>query len=302
MSDLTNIEKLKLKKLLVMNRGCVLDFSEFDFQEFILQRLSIDIYDEKYSYRAGSNAKRLRRFWAVEPNPIVGELIERLLEYWRAKSLINKKAITPEDEILFNECQKIVKRLRGDIERTKIEEIKEQEKFSLARSKILIEFDKFASMEKVGDKKQRGFLLEDLLNRIFSLHEIPARMSFERNEGGDQIDGSFELDGWYCLVECIWTQNLTDIRQLDSLYGDINRSGWLTIGLFLSINGWSKNVASLLKQKNYQSIILMDGHDLRAVLVEHNNLHLKDLLLKKLERLMLDGEPFYSATLLLQDV
>jgi hypothetical protein len=141
-----------------------------------------------------------------------------------------------------------------------------------------------------------------LLNRIFSLYEIPTQRSFKRNEGGEQIDGAFKLDGWYYLVECKWTENLTDIRQLDSLYGKVNRSGRQTLGLFLSINGWSKNVCPLLKQNNDKSIILMDGFDLRAVLVEHNNLQLKDLLLKKLEYLNFEGEPFYSANRLLSDV
>jgi len=131
---------------------------------------------------------------------------------------------------------------------------------------------------------------------------IPTQKSFKRNEGGEQIDGAFKLDGWYYLVECKWTENLTDIRQLDSLYGKVNRSGRQTLGLFLSINGWSKNVCPLLKQNNDKSIILMDGFDLRSILVEHNNLHLKELILKKLEYLNCEGEPFYSANLLLKDV
>ena len=97
------------------------------------------------------------------------------------------------------------------------------------------------------------------------------------------------------MVECKWTEKLTDIRQLDSLSGKISRSGKQTLGLFLSINGWSKNVCPLLKQNNDKSIILMDGFDLRCVLVEHNELDLNKLLLKKLEYLNFEGEPFYSA-------
>lgn len=92
---------------------------------------------------------------------------------------------------------------------------------------------------------------------------------------------------------------MTDIRQLDSLYGKINRSGKQTLGLFLSINGWSENVCPLLKQNRDKSIILIDGYDLRYVLAEQGNLDLKDLLLKKLEYLNLEGSPFYSANKLL---
>ncbi|MDX2212091.1 MAG: restriction endonuclease [Oculatellaceae cyanobacterium bins.114] len=302
MSDLASIEKLKLEKLLEMESGYVLDFSNFTFKEFILENLNIDIYDEKYNYRSGSKANRLRGFWVEEPNFIVGNLLEKLLEYWKTKKLIAGKAITPEDEMLFNECQKIVERLKGDPVKQKSEEIKNQEEFSFIRANLLLEFDRFALLEKAEDKRQRGFLLEDLLNRFFSLYEIPTQKSFKRNEGGEQIDGAFKLDGWYYLVECKWTENLTDIRQLDSLYGKVNRSGRQTLGLFLSVNGWSKNVCPLLKQNNDKSIILMDGFDLRSVLVEENNLHLRDLLLKKLEHLNFEGEPFYSANLLLRDI
>lgn len=301
MSDLTSIEKLKLEKLLAMESGYVLDFSNFTFQEFIQENINIDIYDEKYNYRSGSKANRLRGFWAEEPNHVVGAILEKLLEYWRTKRLIARKAITPEDEMLFNECQKVIERLKGGSVKEKSEEHKKQKEFSLIRSDLLLEFDRFAGLEKAEDKRRRGFLLEDLLNRIFSFYEIPTQKSFKRNEGGEQIDGAFKLDGWYYLVECKWTENLTDIRQLDSLYGKVNRSGRQTLGLFLSINGWSKNVCPLLKQNNDKSIILMDGYDLRSVLVEHNNLHLKDLLLKKLEHLNFEGEPFYSAALILKN-
>jgi hypothetical protein len=301
MSDLTSIEKIKLEKLLEMDSGYVLDFSNRTFQEFVLENLNIDIYDEKYNYNSGSKANRLRRFWKEESNSTVGKLIETLLEYWRTKKLIARKAITTEEENLFNECQKILERLQGGNTKNRNQDSLKKEEFSSLRSSLLLEFDSFAELINSEDKKQRGFLLEDLLERIFSLYEIPTQKSFGRNEGGEQIDGAFKLEGWYYLVECKWTQKLTDIRQLDSLYGKISRSGKQTLGLFLSINGWSKNVCPLLKQNHDKSIILMDGYDLRSILVEHNNLDLKNLLLKKLECLNFEGEPFYSAAQLLEN-
>jgi hypothetical protein len=302
MSDLTSIEKIKLEKLLEMDSGYVLDFSNRTFQEFILESLNIDIYDEKYNYHSGSKANRLRCFWKEESNSTVGELLEKLLEYWRTKRLVAHWVISTEEENLFNECQKISERLKGYTAKNRNEDSLKKEEFAVLRSNLLLEFDGFAGLVDSEDKKQRGFLLEDLLERIFSLYEIPTQKSFKRNEGGEQIDGAFKLEGWYYLVECKWTQKLTDIRQLDSLYGKISRSGKQTLGLFLSINGWSKNVCSLLKQNHDKSIILMDGYDLRCVLVEHNNFNLKDLLLKKLEYLNFEGEPFYSAAQFLEGI
>jgi hypothetical protein len=301
MSDLTSIEKIKLEKLLEMEGGYVLDFSNRTFQEFILESLDIDIYDEKYNYCSGSKANRLRGFWKEEPNSTVGELIGKLLEYWRTKKLIAQKFITTEEENLYNECQKIIERLHGNNAKKFNQNSRKKEDFSALQSSLLLEFDNFARLVNSEDKKQRGFLLEKLLERIFSLYEIPTQKSFKRNEGGEQIDGAFKLEGWYYLVECKWTQKLTDIRQLDSLYGKISRSGKQTLGLFLSINGWSQNVCPLLKQNHDKSIILMDGYDLRCVLTEHNNLELRDLLLKKLECLNFEGEPFYSAAQLLEN-
>ena len=48
MSDLTGIEKMKLEKFLDMESGYVLDFSNKTFQEFIMDCLGIDIYDDRY--------------------------------------------------------------------------------------------------------------------------------------------------------------------------------------------------------------------------------------------------------------
>ena len=77
---------------------------------------------------------------------------------------------------------------------------------------LLAQFD----TAMAGDERQeRGYLLEDLMNRAFDLHGMPATRAFRRNDGGEQIDGAFELDGWYYIVECRWRQALTNIQQLN---------------------------------------------------------------------------------------
>jgi hypothetical protein len=155
---------------------------------------------------------------------------------------------------------------------------------------LLMMYDEFG---KSKEPRKRGHLLEDLLNRIFDLHGFPVNKSFRRNSGGEEIDGSFKLESWYYIVECKWQKKLTDIRQLDSLKGKVDRSGKQTMGLFLSIEGWSKNVCPLLKQNPVKSIILMDGYDLRCVL--NNTADLRDFLLAKIEKLNYEGEPFLGA-------
>jgi hypothetical protein len=114
MSDLTNIEKLKLEKFLGMGGGYVLEFSNRTFQEFVLGSLGIDIYEEKYNYASGSKANRLRAFWDKEPNYVIGKLIFDLLEYWQTSRLTHYQEITPAEQALFDECHKIAERLKKD--------------------------------------------------------------------------------------------------------------------------------------------------------------------------------------------
>jgi hypothetical protein len=168
----------------------------------------------------------------------------------------------------------------------KSKEIERQKAYKREAELLLRMFDDLSKNE---DHQGRGFLLQNLLNRLFILHEITVHRSFTRNQGGEQIDGAFKLEGWFYLVECRWREKLADIRQLDGLLGQIERSGKQTGGLFLSLNGWSENVIPLLKQNPNKSIFLMDGYDLRCALDE--TVDLRDFLTAKIAALNLETEP-----------
>lgn len=173
-------------------------------------------------------------------------------------------------------------------------EREERERAEIIRKQSELLLMMFDDLVKSDDPHQRGYLLQDLLNRTFDLHGVPVIRSFTRNEGGEQIDGAFKLEGWHYLVECRWRKKLADIRELDGLSGQVNRSGKQAMGLFLSINGWSENVPSLLKQNTEKSIVLMDGYDLRCIL--SRQVDLRSFILLKVEKLNLDCEPFYGAS------
>lgn len=170
------------------------------------------------------------------------------------------------------------------------------ERFRKQSELLLLMFDGLAANN---DAQRRGYFLQDLLNRAFDLHDIPVVKSFTRNQAGEQIDGAFKLEGWHYLVECRWREKLTDIRQLDGLQGQVSRSGKQTMGLFLSINGWSENVCPLLKQNPDKSIVLMDGYDLRTVLA--GPIDLRHFLMAKVAKLNLHAEPFLGAQQYLND-
>ncbi|MFV2044660.1 MAG: reverse transcriptase domain-containing protein [Anaerolineales bacterium] len=158
----------------------------------------------------------------------------------------------------------------------------------------------YLSLEDSDDPQRRGYILQDLLRRLFVLSEIPMARSFTRSKGGEQIDGAFNHDGWFYLVECRWRKKLADIRELDGLSGQVRRSGRQVMGFFISINGWSENVVPLLLQEGDHSIVLMDGTDVLSVLTQE--LPLTQLIDAKLSKLNVENEPFYSASQLLSDL
>jgi|LGVF01.1.fsa_nt_gb hypothetical protein len=229
------------------------------------------------------------------------EVVRRLIEiaaHWSSFHLAH-------NEFQARATVQKARELLGTIELMKAREEKQRE---LARKEELarMERDRAETLRKESElllmmldelevsteKQKRGYHLQDLLNRTFDLHKIPVMDSFTRNKGGEQIDGAFMLKGWHYIVECRWRKKLSDIRELDGLSGQIARSGRQTMGVFLSINGWSENVVPLLKQNPNKSIVLMDGYDLRAVLARQ--LDLKNFLLAKVANLNLKVEPYYS--------
>lgn len=82
MSDITGIEKLKLERAFNMGGGYVLGFSNRTFGEFFLDFFGIDIWDEKYNFNSGSKANRMRAFWKLEDNYLVGRVLRTILDNW----------------------------------------------------------------------------------------------------------------------------------------------------------------------------------------------------------------------------
>jgi len=78
MANLKFNEKQIFEKLFD-NGGYVLDFSNRTFEEFF-QDFNISIYSNKYSMNGDSKMKRLRAFWTLENDKLVGKVLENLLE------------------------------------------------------------------------------------------------------------------------------------------------------------------------------------------------------------------------------
>ncbi len=113
MSDLNFKEKRYIEKILEMEGGFVLDFSNRTMQEFIIDTMGIDIYIDKYSIKGDSKANRLRAFFEIESNYHVGLLLEQLLDYWLTQIHTGERNYDYIDENLHKECLIIVERLKS---------------------------------------------------------------------------------------------------------------------------------------------------------------------------------------------
>ena len=103
MANLKFNEKQIFEKLFD-NGGYVLDFTNRTFEEFF-QDFNISIYSNKYSINGDSKMKRLRAFWTLENDKLVGEVLESLLELAN-----NTKDIATKD---YEQAQQYINRLQG---------------------------------------------------------------------------------------------------------------------------------------------------------------------------------------------
>jgi hypothetical protein len=113
MANFSTNEKQILEKVFQMGGGYVLNFSDRTISEFFQNDIGIDIFDQKYNYASGSKANRLRRFWQVADDAVVGKSISRLLEYIDnqiALGNLTKESFSPE---LMSRAQSLASRLQG---------------------------------------------------------------------------------------------------------------------------------------------------------------------------------------------
>lgn len=126
------------------------------------------------------------------------------------------------------------------------------------------------------EPQRRGYRLEKILRDLFMLFDLDPRASFKAT--GEQIDGAFTFQSTDYLLEAKWQQQPVSADSLDSLAGKLSRKLDNTLGLYLSINGYSEDGVRA-HSSGRRLILLMDGSDLMAVL--EGRIDLIQLLLRK---------------------
>jgi hypothetical protein len=74
---------------------------------------------------------------------------------------------------------------------------------------------------------------------IFELFDLDPKASFRNT--GEQIDGAFRLEGTEYLFEAKWQKSPVGVQELDAFSSKVGRKLDNTLGVFLSINGFSED-------------------------------------------------------------
>lgn len=147
---------------------------------------------------------------------------------------------------------------------------------------------KFLSMYKIQDAQKKGYELERFLIDIFNFFDLDAKSSFRI--AGEQIDGAFSFEGADYLLEAKWTKSPIDKADLSVFHEKIESKLKTTLGLFVSINGYTETAKSSGFRNN--NMILMDGQDIMQIL--ENRISLSDMLRLKRRHASQTGEIMFK--------
>jgi hypothetical protein len=149
---------------------------------------------------------------------------------------------------------------------------------------------RFQDLVATDDPQERGRQFEGFLQDMFGAYDLNPRGSFKII--GEQIDGAFELEGTQFLLEARWQKERQGAAALDSFSKKVERKLENTLGLFVSLAGFTDEGVTAFRGSR-PSVILMDGEDLALVL--QGFVDFRELLKHKVRRAAQTGDPYLKA-------
>ncbi len=269
-----------------MGDGYVLDFSNRTFSEFFVEELGIDIDNPTYCDVGTSKAKRLRSYLRQSNKQDVLKVLNALWEYREIK---RKRAGNSENKPEFiSEYFQLIQGLGGKSPQSS----HSQSQAVVNRSDEKLEdhiaialLNKLMEISQL-DPQPRGYAFEKFLKELFDANNLSGRASFRLV--GEQIDGSFEMNGETYLLEAKWTNQKSDAADLRSFNAKVQDKATWSRGLFISNSGFTED--GLTAFGKGKSVVCMDGLDLSEMLT--GKISLKTILSKKVRRAAETGRPF----------
>jgi len=269
-----------LDDMLEMGGGYVLNFSNPIFSRFFADELNVDIDDPMYAEQGGSKGKRLRWFLQKVNVPTVVRTLKALWEYREAIRQRDGKPETVQNA--QGRLLSLINRLEG---KPDAQPAGQAPKAAFDRPKLLALRNDLIEFVQL-TPQARGYAFETLLRDIFNVFGLEAREPFRLK--GEQIDGSFLLQGETYLVEAKWQDALTGVADLHTFHGKLEQKAAWTRGLFVSNSGFTED--GLVAFGRGKRVVCMDGLDLFETL--SRELPLNHVLERKVRRAAETGLPF----------
>ena len=234
--------------------------------------------------RASHVAESFIAAWAEDESKreVLDRLFQKLQQSDRGKAVIFQMAKSLSEQTTFpdlrnwedseqkiQEAHKAVQELKSYLKiqdeevRTEREKKEAQESARKVREKIqhsLTDKSKLQSRldtlhSKVGTQ-EGGYAFQDWFYDLLDFSEITNRRPY--NSGGRQIDGSLTHDGTTYLVELKFTTSQSDATDIDSLRSKVEDKADNTMGVMVSISGYS-SVAISGASGRRTTLILLDA-------------------------------------------
>ena len=248
-----------LDEVFQMENGYVLDFSDRTMASFFSDELNVDIFDPQYAVNGTSKAKHLRCFLQTVDAQTAVRTLDALWTYRAAL-----RASSGKTEQVFNAHGRL-------LALTDLLQGKGPEPTSALFGQAPVPiYDQRTLQHLKADllrvstltPHERGYAFESFLSKLFNAYGLKAREGF-RNRG-EQIDGSFDLDGEIYLVEAKWHAARIGAAELFTFQGKIDQKAAWARGLFISDSGFTEE--GLHAFGRGKRLVCMDGLDLSDAL------------------------------------
>lgn len=207
--------KLKMQDLRLFNLvfesdpGWILDFSNRTLSAFFDEELNIDIDDESYQKEGTSKAKRVRCLLKQVDRETALRVLGALWQY-------KMESMPGQAEKSRNDFLALISRVENADTDTAKGARPVQVWSGVDWPSLIAEMNHMKTLAP----HPRGFRFETWLAELFSTFNLAPRASFRNT--GEQIDGSFQLNDEFYLMEAKWHQTRTPAADLHVFEGKLS--------------------------------------------------------------------------------
>lgn len=154
------------------------------------------------------------------------------------------------------------------------------------------EYERLNNIPTLANKKwyiNRGFDFERLISNLLKSEGLEPRTSYKTI--GEQIDGSFIYGNKVYLLEAKWHQAELPASRIYEFKGKVDGKLSGTVGIFISMSGFSSNAVDALLYGKTMNVLLFDKDDFDACIEEENGF--TKVLSAKIRRAAEEGTAYF---------